>query len=173
MTGFWTSWTKEDGDSIGKFFSSDTNMSAPEAIAEKYRETFSEPYNKIGWSSNDMNGEDSPERSEMECKVILCDVTGCAGKRLCGVHWVVFDFLFLPPPSHCPVSCIVLVRNKKVHLHIVGTVGVRESSARVFLLTRLCVPFIDCGLLHWPGLLLHFLLLLVLFACPLGLLGSC
>ena len=44
MTGFWSFWTKEDGDSVGKLFSSDIDMSVPEAVEKTYRENLTEPY---------------------------------------------------------------------------------------------------------------------------------
>ena len=86
MTGFWSFWTKEDGDSVGKLFSSDIDMSVPEAVEKTYRENLTEPYNKTGWSRSDMKNEFFPHSSDLGCKTMVCQETGCAGKRHCGVH---------------------------------------------------------------------------------------
>ena len=86
MTRFWPSWTKEDADAVKKQFSSDGDMSVPEDIIETYREVLKEPYNKIGWSKNDMRAENFPAATELQCKAILCNETACTGKRHCGVH---------------------------------------------------------------------------------------
>ena len=82
MSGFWTNWTKEDGDIVGSFFTSDSMLSVPEVIAENYRESLNDPYNKSGWSRNEENFP-SPR---LEYKEILCSEPACVGKRHCGLH---------------------------------------------------------------------------------------
>ena len=86
MTGFWAYWTKEDGDLVGKCFSSENEMSVPEAVEKKYRERLCEPYNKIGWSKSDMKNESFAQSSDLSCKAMVCQESGCTGKRHCGVH---------------------------------------------------------------------------------------
>ena len=84
MSNVWASWSKEDGEVIGSFFSSDSELSVPEEIEENYRKTLHDPYNKTGWSRDDANQNFSSAKSEY--KELLCSEPACAGKRHCGLH---------------------------------------------------------------------------------------
>ena len=87
MSGFWASWTKEDGDIVGSFYSFESLsvLSVPEVIEENYRKSLNDPYNKTGWSRNDTKSG-SLCSAKLEYKELLCSEPACAGKRHCGLH---------------------------------------------------------------------------------------
>ena len=85
MSGFWTNWSKEDGEIVGSFFSSDSQSSIPEVIEENYRKALHDPYNKTGWSRNDTTNQNFSS-DKLEYKELLCSEPACAGKRHCGLH---------------------------------------------------------------------------------------
>ena len=85
MSGFGANWTKEDGDIVGSFFSSDSELSVPEVIEENYRKSLHDPYNKTGWSRNDTTDQNLSSEP-LEYKEVLCSEPACVGKRHCGLH---------------------------------------------------------------------------------------